>query len=980
MDVAISATPTFTSVTAGSTKIDGTTNTITGLSNKTWNASSITSGQAATEDQLAGLASSIATNGTSTSDGKGNSTDVTANGVTAKDSNGNTTTVAGNGMTTADGKGNTTTVSPTGVTTSNGTTATNVNAGSITFTDSTTGTKTGPSMTSTGIDAGGDKITSVAAGSTASGSTDAVNGGQIYTLGDSVASDLGGGSKYDPTTGKITAPSYAIEDGSGNTVGTAATNVGDAITDLNRYVNKGVTFKDNGTGSYTATPGSTVTINGDSNITTSVSSSGVVDVAISKTPVFTSVTAGSTKIDGTTNTITGLSNTSWNGTKTSGYSESRAATEGELEDLTSSIATNGTSTSDGKGNSTDVTANGVTAKDSNDDTTTVSGNGMTTTDGKGDTTTVSLGSITTTDGNGTTTMNGSGLTTGTGDNAIDINGTNGTITAGKITVDGVKGTIYGLTNTSWDPTKITSGQAATENQVKSAEEAATTTVSEGKNVKITKTQDETDGHYNYEVALADTITLGATGSTSAVTINGTTGTIETGKVIISGGTTNTITGLSNTTWDGSTYVSGRAATEDELYQLESGLTTGGLTTSDGKGNSTAIAATGVSTTNSKNNTTTSLTSTGVSTSDNKGNTASVTTSGVSTTNSNGTTDVSGSGMTVTDTSGNKTTVSSTGVSTGNVSINGNNGTNTANTITGLSNTKWNDTSTDGYSAGRAATEGELSDAIGSISDTVNEGWNAQVDGKTVNNVKSGSSQNFESGDNITLTDDNGAIKVSTKSDVSFSKVTVNNVVIDSDGINAGNQKITNVAAGDVSSSSTDAVNGSQLYSVEQSVTNQGNEINSLGRDINRLGDRVDKVGAGAAALAGLHQPEFDPDDKLGFAVGYGHYNGQGAMALGTFYSPNEDTTLGFGYETGNGENMWNLGVSFKIGSGNHMTTSRVAMSREINDLRSQNNQILQDNKEIKDHDAKLEQDNAQMQKDNEEMKQEIELLKQKIGM
>ncbi len=163
---------------------------------------------------------------------------------------------------------------------------------------------------------------------------------------------------------------------------------------------------------------------------------------------------------------------------------------------------------------------------------------------------------------------------------------------------------------------------------------------------------------------------------------------------------------------------------------------------------------------------------------------------------------------------------------------------------------------------------------------------------------------------------------------------------------AGNERqIQNVAAGDISATSTDAVNGSQLYAVAQSV---GSDITNINNEINKLGDRVDKVGAGAAALAALHPLDFDPDDKWDFALGYGHYDGQGAVATGMFYRPNEDTMFSIGYEAGNGENMWNAGVTLKLGSGNHVSTSRVAMAKEIVDLRSQNTIMQKEIQQLND--------------------------------
>ena len=179
------------------------------------------------------------------------------------------------------------------------------------------------------------------------------------------------------------------------------------------------------------------------------------------------------------------------------------------------------------------------------------------------------------------------------------------------------------------------------------------------------------------------------------------------------------------------------------------------------------------------------------------------------------------------------------------------------------------------------------------------------------------------------------------------------------GLNANDQKITNVADGKVEKGSTDAVNGGQLYN-ETRVAKDGNFVkksNTAGENlsaldnqvtantesiyhmngrISDLDNRVNKVGAGAAALAALHPLDFDPDAKWDFAAGYGNYRGANAAAVGAYYRPNEDTMFSVGGTFGNGENMVNAGVSFKLGSGSsHVSTSRVAMAKEIKELRGE---------------------------------------------
>ena len=226
-----------------------------------------------------------------------------------------------------------------------------------------------------------------------------------------------------------------------------------------------------------------------------------------------------------------------------------------------------------------------------------------------------------------------------------------------------------------------------------------------------------------------------------------------------------------------------------------------------------------------------------------------------------------------------------------------------------------------------------------------------ADGNQKADVKPGGTLNIN-GDgkniftSISTSDNSSSIKVELKKDISVDSVTANSVTvgdtsistggltikggpsITKTGIDGGNKQVTHVAAGDISEKSTDAVNGSQLFATNQQVAQNA-------QSINKLGNRINKVGAGAAALAALHPLDFDPDDKWDFAAGYGNYNGENAAAIGAYYRPNEDTMFSVGGSFGNGENMVNAGVSLKLGQGNHVSTSKVAMAKEIKDLRKE---------------------------------------------
>lgn len=155
------------------------------------------------------------------------------------------------------------------------------------------------------------------------------------------------------------------------------------------------------------------------------------------------------------------------------------------------------------------------------------------------------------------------------------------------------------------------------------------------------------------------------------------------------------------------------------------------------------------------------------------------------------------------------------------------------------------------------------------------------------------------------------------------------------------RQIKTVAAGEISATSTDAVNGSQLFSVARDLQNQidnttpGQINNNITNLTNRVGDveqRVNKVGAGSAALAALHPLDFNPDDKWTVAAGYGHYHNANSAALGAFYRPNEDTMFSIGSTVGNGNPQLNAGVSIRLGKRAPESRSRVAMGREIAEL------------------------------------------------
>lgn len=161
-----------------------------------------------------------------------------------------------------------------------------------------------------------------------------------------------------------------------------------------------------------------------------------------------------------------------------------------------------------------------------------------------------------------------------------------------------------------------------------------------------------------------------------------------------------------------------------------------------------------------------------------------------------------------------------------------------------------------------------------------------------------------------------------------------NVEISSSNVSMGGQQIHDVAPG---TKPTDAVNVSQLGGVVSGVNNA----------ITRLDSRVDRVGAGASALAALHPLEFDPEDKLNFAAGFGHYRSANAAAIGAFYQPTESVRFNVGGSFGGGENMVNAGVTFSLDPKRRdRFQSRIVLMRTVQQLRSDNETLRQDNQKV----------------------------------
>lgn len=429
------------------------------------------------------------------------------------------------------------------------------------------------------------------------------------------------------------------------------------------------------------------------------------------------------------------------------------------------------------------------------------------------------------------------------------------------------------------------------------------TVSAGdSNVVVTPTTNSSGGT-DYEVKLADELQIGTgvnvdgTGDgkidvgNGNVVIDGSDGSITAGGVTINKDDEGTINGLTNTTWDPDNYVSGQAATEDQLKAIhdkaaEAAELAAKHTTMEAVDNNILIEK---------------------STNADGGDHHEL--------KLNDVVEI-GSGA-------NKVTIDGTNgtVSTGNINMNGTNGMITADKITidggsgtigGLTNTTWD---ADNYVSGQAASEDQLK----TVYDTA-----VKYDVDSGGNINTGK---------ITLEGSSGTT-------------------------------IGNVAAGEVSSTSMDAVNGSQLYQVKQ-------DINNINQDITKLGDEIDTVGALSAAMAGLH-PRFQDGNKGELAMAYGGYGGKSALAVGGFYAPNEKVmfSLGLGISEG-GSKMGNFGVNFAL----DRSRDRKAEPRDIIYTRKEvDNSLAAQDEKIQLLLAKVEEQSREMEKQS----REIEYLRAQV--
>ena len=545
-----------------------------------------------------------------------------------------------------------------------------------------------------------------------------------------------------------------------------------------------------------------------------------------------------------------------------------------------------------------------------------------------------------------------------------------------VTINGTDGTVTGLTNTTWNKDSITSGRAATEDQLQAVatEAGKHTTLSDGKNTTVTSTNK--DGQIDYQVNVAGDLTdiTSVANGDSQINLNADSISISNGNksfAITNSGigmsyitadysTKSIMLGENGTTISGGLNVAGSKITGVAKGEADTdAVNVGQLNAAVEAGNTdTHIKAGeyGVGTDNKVN----------MRLVDKNGNDAgTVTITDVAKASDVG--DVNKIAADIKNKEGKTTVVDAV-----------NNLNNKLDTKVG--DLQYSKVEKDDIADGDSTTTaiGKLDQKLTDVAATaakhttvtkgdnitVTEGVNAdggkEYNVALKNNIDLGDKGSVTTGQTVMNNDgvkvgtdvslNNDGLNVGKDVSVTGTAVTAGQTSISNDGVkvgdktyisdkglNANNNKITNVADGKENS---DAVNYGQLKKSETTINNRidgvENQVISNSNRINQLGNRVNKVGAGAAALAALHPMDFDPDAKWDFAAGYGNYRGTNAAAVGAYYRPNEDTMFSVGGTFGNGENMVNAGVSFKLGAGSsHVSTSRVAMAKEIKELRGE---------------------------------------------
>ena len=544
---------------------------------------------------------------------------------------------------------------------------------------------------------------------------------------------------------------------------------------------------------------------------------------------------------------------------------------------------------------------------------------------------------------GNVTIDGTNGTIKAGDK-VTIDGKDGKIDAGKVSVDGKDGHVTGLENKDWDPNNITSGRAATEDQLQKSHKALDNKINNlgdditkkgmdfagntgdfhrdlGQKVTIKGEGQGADSDYSGEniktVAENGNVTIKMaknlkTDSITTKTVTADTVTTDKVKVGKNGQDGVSITGpdAANGT-DGKVAVAGKDGKDAVSMSGKDGVGHIGLTGKDGR-NADITADKGDSDLGGN-------AITRIKYQDEQGKTHQVATKD--------------DGMKYGGDSGTPI----------NKKLN-----EQVNVVGGITD------------AGKLTSE----DNLGVVSDGTN--------------LKVRMAKDLKGLTSVTTKDAAGNSTVVNGSGITITPASGNTVSLTKDGLNNGGKTISNVGPG---VNGTDAVNVNQLKGVTEGMANA----------INSVAGETQRVGAHAAAMSALKPIQYDPLEPTQVMAGIGNYRGETAAALGIAHYTSEDTMFHAGVSVGSRHNMVNAGVTRKFGSSDEKKaiperykggpiSSMYVMQDEMTALKAENARMkAQDEKLTADY-AALKEDNLRLQKDNEETKRQLALIMSRLGM
>ena len=246
------------------------------------------------------------------------------------------------------------------------------------------------------------------------------------------------------------------------------------------------------------------------------------------------------------------------------------------------------------------------------------------------------------------------------------------------------------------------------------------------------------------------------------------------------------------------------------------------------------------------------------------------------------------------------------------------------------------------------------------------------------NLKVRMAKDLKGLESVTTKDARGNSTVVNGSGVTITPASGNAVSLTKDGLNNGGKTISNVGPG---VNGTDAVNLNQLKGATEGMANA----------INSVAGETQRVGAHAAAMSALKPIQYDPLEPTQVMAGIGNYRGETAAALGVAHYTSEDTMFHAGVSVGSRHNMVNAGVTRKFGTSDEKKaiperykggpiSSMYVMQDEMTALKAENARMkAQDEKLTADY-AALKEDNLRLQKDNEETKRQLALIMSRLGM